>query len=191
MALVNGRLQIVAIGFHGPQYPRHDPDTALTLEGFAVRGAPSTSEPQRLEGMAAYISSSRAHVHSTTNRSKRPGIPKQVVNVRSFIFSHMGGGMLAEGIHEAVGMDHRQSFRVRAIMIPCFAVSQVSLFPHIQSGLSGDERDRRDTYQPGLTQGHHIRVVEDILAGKRSWITAAEALDANPEGVHISPKFLL
>ena len=40
-----------------------------------------------------------------------------------FIFPELGMGMLAYGIGETGGMDHRQPFHIRATMIARFAVS--------------------------------------------------------------------
>ncbi len=71
---------------------------------------------------------------------KRPGIPKQVVNVRLLIFPELGRSMLADRVDQAVGMDHRQSFRIRVTMIPRSAVSQVSLFTRVRLNCSTGTR---------------------------------------------------
>ncbi len=42
------------------------------------------------------------------------------------------------------------SFPLRLAMIPRFGVSQVSLFPHIQSGAQGDEREGWDSTLDGF-----------------------------------------
>jgi hypothetical protein len=55
---------------------------------------------------------------------KRPGMHNEVVNVGLLIFPELGRSMLAQGIHKAVGMEHRESFRVRATMLARFTVSQ-------------------------------------------------------------------
>lgn len=53
---------------------------------------------------------------------KRPGILKQVVNVRLFILPELGRGVLADGVDETVGMDHVSSpFHIRVTIIACFA----------------------------------------------------------------------
>jgi len=52
---------------------------------------------------------------------KRPGIQKQVFNVRLLKFPELGRGMLTDGINETIGMDHRQPFQVWATMIAWFA----------------------------------------------------------------------
>jgi hypothetical protein len=57
---------------------------------------------------------------------KRPGIHNKVIDIRLLILPQLGSTVLAEGIDETVGGEHRQSFRIGATMIARFVVSQVS-----------------------------------------------------------------
>jgi hypothetical protein len=56
---------------------------------------------------------------------KGPGIPKQVVNEGLLKFPELGRGMLAQGIDEAIGVEHRQSFPIHLARIARFVVSHV------------------------------------------------------------------
>jgi len=82
---------------------------------------------------------------------KRPGIHNKVLDIRLLILPQLGRSMLAEGIDETVGGEHRESFRVRLAMIPRFAVSQVSqvslspVYSHTVERLRRDERDGWDS----------------------------------------------
>jgi len=38
---------------------------------------------------------------------KGTGIPKQVIDIRLLVLPELGRGMLAEGINETIGTDHR------------------------------------------------------------------------------------
>ena len=56
---------------------------------------------------------------------KGASVQEEIIDRGLLVFPQLGWRMLAEGIDKAVGVEHREPFRVRAIMIPRFAVSQV------------------------------------------------------------------
>jgi hypothetical protein len=41
---------------------------------------------------------------------KRPGMPKQIINIGLLVLPQLGRGMLADGVDEAVGVEHRHPF---------------------------------------------------------------------------------
>ena len=43
------------------------------------------------------------------------------MNKGLFLFPELGRGMLADGIDKAVGMEHKEPFRIRVTIIACFA----------------------------------------------------------------------
>jgi hypothetical protein len=63
------------------------------------------------------------------------------------------------------------------------------LVAEVQIGCSGGTLwDVWDTRLQGLRQDNPIRLIEEIMAEETTCPTAAKALDAASEGVHMSPK---
>src|SRR5438132_4370239 len=79
----------------------------------------------------------------------------------------------------------QRSRKVGSVLTRCPSVPPV-LSPSRHRTRGRDTGDGWDTCLQELRQDHPVRLVEDILAEETTCPTAAEGLDADPYGVHIS-----